>query len=524
MKKILILIISFLPLITFWTWETNISNSWSLENNTQINYTLDISKEIDKKHKNEVSINTSYQIDLSELYENLKIINPSKDFSFSWNLKWAKSQDWVIFERTFSEKWEKELELSIFEINKNDENSEKKLFFSNTYGILVYEKSFFLVYSDEIEENDINSYIDFSKKDWIFINTLGPLNKTDIELTSITNNIDKYEKLWWLKSDFIIVWWSRDFVFNILSNINKELINKENQEQKYNIISLSNYNIDILSSYLRNFLANKFWINKLVLLNENSKYLILKQNLIWDLEKELSENKHDFIDVNLKNNEVNNFFFISKFINNLSNLWYSTNNIYIFLIIPIILTTIIVFKHFIWLSPIWIAIPVFLTLMFFKIWFLLSLFLIFAFICLNLFLSLITDRYNLLYVPRIVFLISINFIFFIILLNIGYTLNIISLNLSDILYFVVFIIISEKMITIITSKDLLEYKESFFYTILISTFCFAILDINPIKILILSFPELLIFLVPINFLIWRFSWLRITEYFRFREIIKNIEE
>jgi len=71
---------------------------------------------------------------------------------------------------------------------------------------------------------------------------------------------------------------------------------------------------------LRNFLANKFWINKLVLLNENSKYLILKQNLISDLEKELTENKHDFIDINLKNNEVNNLFFISKFINNLSNL------------------------------------------------------------------------------------------------------------------------------------------------------------------------------------------------------------
>jgi hypothetical protein len=25
-------------------------------------------------------------------------------------------------------------------------------------------------------------------------------------------------------------------------------------------------------------------------------------------------------------------------------------------------------------------------------------------------------------------------------------------------------------------------------------------------------------------MIWRFTWLRITEYFRFKEIIKNIEE
>lgn len=503
-------------------------SAWENVDISSINYNINVDEEIHKIYKEDVSINTQYQIDLTNLYENLKIINPTKDFKFVWNLKWASSQSWTVYKRIFAEKWEKQLELSIYEKLKNDENTTweigEKVFFNKTYDILVFEKSFFLVYSNEIDENDINSYIDFSKKDWVFINKLGPLNKTDIELTSITNNIEKYEKLWWLKSDYIIVWWARDFVFNILSNINKELSINQNWEKRYNIISLSNYNIDILSSYLRNFLANKSWINKLILLSENSKYLILKENLTWELIKELSKNKHAFKDINLKNNEVNNLFFVSKFINNLSNLWYSINNIYIFLIIPIILTIIIVFKHFVWISPIWISIPLFLTLMFFKIWFLISLFLIFLYICLNLFLSLITYRYNLLYAPKMVFLITINFIFFIILLNIGYSLNIISLNLSDILYFVIFIIISEKMITIITSKDLLEYKESFFWTILISSFCFVLLNINTIKVLTLSFPEIILFLIPINFLIWRFSGLRITEYFRFKEIIKNIEE
>jgi hypothetical protein len=28
----------------------------------------------------------------------------------------------------------------------------------------------------------------------------------------------------------------------------------------------------------------------------------------------------------------------------------------------------------------------------------------------------------------------------------------------------------------------------------------------------------------LNFLIWKFSWLRVTEYFRFREIIQSVEE
>lgn len=529
MKQLLILIFLILPSITFATWEIN-SQTWSLENNSQnINYNIDLNTQIEKQYKKEISINSDYVIDLTDLYENLTILNPEKKFLFDWNLKWASSQSWTVFKRNFSEKWEKELELSIFELSKItdenwNENFDSKLLFNKVFEILVYEKSFFLVYSDEVDESDINNYIDFSKKDGIFINTLWPLNKTDIELTSIINSIDKYEKLWWLKSDFIIVWWSRDFVFNVLSNINKNIALNEDFNKTLNIISISWYNIDILWSYLKNFLSNKSWINKLIILNENSKYLILKQNLIADLEKELSENKHDFIDVNLTNNDVNNFFFVSKFINNLSNLWYSTNSIYMFLIIPFVLTAVIFFKHFIWISPIWIAIPLFITLLFFKLWVFVTLFLIIFYVSLNLFLSMITDRYNLLYAPKMVFLITINIITFVLFINIWYWFWIIWLNASDMLYFIIFILLSEKMINIIISKDLLEYKESFFYTILISLFCFWILSINAIKIITLSYPEIILWLIPINFLIWKFSWLRVTEYFRFKEIIKSIEE
>ncbi len=519
MIKFLILILALIPNISFWTW-TNIEPQKSF-----INLNFELSEEIEKNISSNININNEYIIDLTNIEEKIYFSNPDKKFEFEWTLKSASSQIWPIYKRIFSEKWEKELELNIYEIEKNEENNEetKKLLFNDTYNILVYEKSFFLLYSDEIEKIDINNYIEFSKKDWIFINAIWPLNKTDIELSSILNNIRDYKQTSWVKSDYIIVWWSRDFVFNILSNINKDIsINSSNDN--FNIIWISPYNLNILWSYLKNFLANKTWLNKIVLLNESSKYLILKQNQINDLLIELEENKHEYLDVNLTQNNVKNIFFISKFINNLSNIWYSTNTIYIFLIIPIVLTVIIVFKHFIWLSPIWIVIPLFVTLMFFKLWLVLSLFLIIIFVWLNLFLSLITDRYNLLYAPRMVFLISINIIFFIWILNILYWLKVISLNVSDILYFIIFILLSEKMINIIISKDLTEYKESFLYTILVWIFCYVILSINYIKVITLSYPEIILFLIPINFLIWKFSWLRITEYFRFKEIIKSVEE
>jgi hypothetical protein len=194
------------------------------------------------------------------------------------------------------------------------------------------------------------------------------------------------------------------------------------------------------------------------------------------------------------------------------------------LIIPIILLIITFFKHFIWISPIWIAIPTFLTILFFKLWFFVTLFLIFAYLIVNFSISVITSRYNLLYVPKMTFILTLNIILLVVLINIWYSFNLLSLDLNDTIYFVIFLLISEKVINILLSKDLIEYKWPFFYTLIISIVAFLILSIWGIKILILAYPEFLVFLIPINFLMWRFTWLRMTEYIRFKEVIKNIEE
>lgn len=530
-KTFLFFIILLLPRITFWTGIESKSNTWeTIPIETNIHYTLDISNEIEKEYKDAISINSMYKIDLTHFKTSMEILYPEKEFIFQWNMKWIKSQSWVIFEKVFKEKWEKELELIVNEIIQTNTDSgahytEEKVLLNKIYPILVFEKSFFLIYSDEIEKTDIDNYIEFSKKDGVFINKIGPLTKTDVEISSIMNNIEKYEKEWWLKSDFITFRWSRDFIFNILSKISWEIqANKEFKFKKLNIISISSFNLNILENYLKNFLANKPWLDKIILLNENAKYIILNQNLIDDLKWELTKNKYNFIDVNLQQNKVNTILFISKFINNLSNLGYTTTNIYFFLIIPIILTIIIFFKHFVWLSPIWLVIPLFITLLFFKIGFVIGMILVFFYLCLNLLLSIVVNRYNLLYAPKMAFLLNINIVFFILFINIWYDLHLIVLNLSDVLYFIIFIIMSEKMINILISKDISEYKEAFIYTLFISIFSFFLLNINMVKIIMLAYPEIILILIPINFLIWKFSGLRITEYFRFKEIIKSIEE
>lgn len=529
MKKI-VFIILFLSLFLNVKAEENIVLTWWIDISSEqdISYEFNSDYEVSKYIKTEVSMNTPYELNLTELYNNLKIIYPEKEFRATWDIKWASSQEWFELKRNFREKWQKEILLTIYEINdlvdaNNNPYKEEKIFFEKTFNVLVFEKIIPLIYSEN-QKDEIDSYIEYSKQDWVYIYKIWEIKKDEIETLNITNNLTTFNNLSWLKSDYIWIWWDRDFVFDILWKINSETATSWDKDFKLNIVVISPYNIDVLKNYLRNFLTNKNWIQKIILLNENSKFLILKQNYIEDLIKNLDENKHEYIDIDVKSSWINKMFFISNFVNSLSNLWYSSESIYLFLLIPFLFTIISFFKHFIWISPIWIVIPVFLTILFLKVWVLVTLILLWVYLTLNLLISVITSRYNLLYTPKVSFIISINVIAFICLFNFVNSYSIINLSFNDMIYFTVFIIISEKIINILLSKDLSEYKESFFYTIWISLFCFLIFYIWTIKIFLLAYPEVIMLLVPINFLIWRFTWLRVTEYFRFKEIIKNIEE
>jgi hypothetical protein len=70
----------------------------------------------------------------------------------------------------------------------------------------VYEKSIALILSQDIKKSEIENYIQFSKTDGIYIYQIGPLNKTDIELTSILTSIQNYKKIPGLKSDYVAIW------------------------------------------------------------------------------------------------------------------------------------------------------------------------------------------------------------------------------------------------------------------------------------------------------------------------------
>lgn len=479
-------------------------------------------KEYQILHSEDIELSEEYKINLSKLDLELSNKFPNEKIIFEW-ISGEEIENWRVFKETYKNVWIKNVTLNIY---SQENESTRTLLHSQDFRFLVYDKTIPLIISSEISDPALDDYVNSFKVYGIKIDILWRLSPEDLELFTILPELDRYNLKKGLKADYVALWWGKDFVFDIISKLSREIqlssSNVRDKELKYSLYVFSTFNINVLSSYLDNFLWNKPWIDKLIIASEHKA----TENAIKiaEVQKSLEARAFDHIDVNLENTNISKFKFISEFISNFSNKGYDINSIYIILIIPFILTVIAFFKHFIGLWTTWILVPLFLVILSIKVWIYLTLLAFVFLVVINLWLSRITARSTLLYTPKITFLITFNLLLFILWVNILEYLGYEELSVTDSIYMVLFVLISERLIWIITSKEFWEYKMSLLNTIIVFLFCYAIFTLPEIKVLLLAYPEILIILLPLNFLIWKFTGLRVTEYFRFREIIRNIEE
>ncbi len=458
------------------------------------------------------------KIDASGIENDLKK-NSNAEFEFEWNLKGSSTKIGNIYEQTFDNYGKKNINLNVY----LKENNEKKLITSRDISLFVYKSKTNLIFDTDINNDLLLRYKEKSLDEWVFIEEVLKTNETNIQknniLHLITSQTDLNEDQW----NYITIWWNKDFLFSVLSNINKE-IESTNSEQILNIALLSPLSTDVLENYFRNFLSNKEWIDTILLLPESSRSQIwLNPENIISLENNLQKNGYEYLNINTTS-QISEILFISKFINILSNKWFATSDIFLVILIPFLFTWLSFMKHLVGLSPVGSIIPIMLTLSLFQIWIIATLVLLGSIIILNLILSKITNKYTLLYTPKMSFIMIINIIVAIILINSLIQYNLLEVNMTDITFIILFVIICERLITVVLSKEFWEYKYNLLNTVSFAAVGYLIFSFSFIQTTILAYPEIILLLVPVNFIVGRFTWLRITEYFRFREVIKNIEE
>jgi len=438
-------------------------------------------------------------------------------YTYIWDIFNEWSFPGTSLNLSFDSYGEKNISLGIYQ---TWEESEEILVARRDFSLFVYKDSLPVLISTEIESTELILFEENAKNVWTYIYKIWVISEEDINIEDISTLFVEYSELFSNSSDYLVVWWEKEFLLSALSKISRE----ESDNKVQNFVLVSSYNGQILQNFLWNSLAWKDFINTAFIIDDSIiNRLFQNATNINTLEADLLQNEYNFLSIS-ERMSISPYYFISSFISSLSDNGVTTSQLYIILLLPIFLTVVAVSKHLIWISPVGTIIPVFIAILYIQIWIFFTTFLLLFIVCINILLSSLVSRYTLLYTPKVTFLTIINFIIFIIFFNFAYSQGFIEISSESILYVVLFFIVAERLITLITSKELREYKKSLYWTLLVSIFCVLLYNIDFFLIFLTAYPETLIILIPFNFFLWRFTGLRVSEYFRFREVYKNIEE
>jgi len=491
-------------------------SAFALEENT-VNLWYEVNTELTIDFQENSSIDEVFTINIDDLAADIKLQYPDNSVEYSWDIFGEAPQSWTWLTIQFKTPGKKQISLNAY----IDEWEDKKLIYNTSFFPLIYSSSVPLLYDTRIDSDTIENYKKAAEDSWVYLYDIGSFGDDSILASQIQEKIQSYQNLAWNKSNYIVLWWEKEFLFSILSSL--DFNNKENEEW-YNFVLLSWYNNNILRNYIENSIAWKNIVKQGFIVDDLARLQIIKHpNTIWELQSRLDVSSYEYLTIDI-NPEISPILFISHFIKEVSNSWVSNSDIYILLLIPIFLTLVAVFKHVIGISTLGSIIPAFMAVLFLKLWLLFTFIVIVFLLVFNLLIAKFISKYTLLYTPKVTFITIANIVFFMLFYQALQYTDLIHIDLENILYVVLFFVVSEKMISIICTKEFREYKKSLLWTIVVALICFTFFYLNSFLVFLFAYPEILLILIPFNFYLWRFTWLRITEYFRFNEIFKNIEE
>lgn len=463
-----------------------------------------------------IHINQEVLIDVSPLEALLKKDFPDASLDFTWDIYSQPRQTWTLLKTSFVDSWNKTIQLSIY----NTEEDTQNLLYSMSIDTFVYEASFPLLISSTIAQDSLNKLLNDAKELGVYIDIIWEYNEENIDGSEIMSQLASYSLLPYDTSDYVVIWGEKEFLFSSLSGIYTALWDS----QKINFVLVSSYNTSILKNYIWNNISWKDFIDTAFILDNTLLFQILKNpHSISNLQREVENNSYSYTALG-ENIVISPVLFVSQFVNKLSNMWISNSDIYIILLLPIFLTIIGIAKHMVGISTLWSIIPIFMTLLYIKMGILFVLGLLFFLLIINILISKFSGKYTLLYTPKVSFITIINILAFMLVYNLAVSYEIVHFRIDNILYVALFFIVAEKLITIITSKEFREYKKSITWTVIVSLACLLVYYLDSFRIFLIAYPEILLIFIPINFFLGRFTGLRITEYLRFREIIKSVEE
>lgn len=215
----------------------------------------------------------------------------------------------------------------------------------------------------------------------------------------------------------------------------------------------------------------------------------------------------------------------------------SENLINLLLLIPFIAFAISFSKQVLGISTVGVYLPLLLTIAMHIIGIKLGVITFVTVLVISSIISEMLNRVRLLYSPRSSLIMGLTSIIYILILSVLVKLNLIEIyvSLSLIMPIIVIVSFSEKFGSIVSSKGVKSCFAISIQTLLVTIITYLItggsieflntvVTVKVFKNLITNNPEILFLILILTFMSGRYNGLQVSEYFKFRRILDNLEE
>lgn len=213
--------------------------------------------------------------------------------------------------------------------------------------------------------------------------------------------------------------------------------------------------------------------------------------------------------------------FMSYTINFMVNKGVPINTIFLILIIPVIATIIALFRQVIGIKAFGLYIPTILTLAFLVTGIKYGLIIFVSILVVATLIRYLLKFLRILYLPRMAIVLTATAIAIFVMFALGAYTQRTGFIVISIFPILIIAILTEEFVKVQIEKGLWTAVQLALETLIISTLCYFLVSWETLRTFILSYPETVLLTIPINYLLGKWTGLRLSEFIRFKQLRKH---
>jgi uncharacterized protein with transglutaminase domain len=198
-----------------------------------------------------------------------------------------------------------------------------------------------------------------------------------------------------------------------------------------------------------------------------------------------------------------------------------TNTIVLILLLPVLATIVVAFRYLVGLSGIGLLVPIALSITLLATDVTPGFIMLAAIIVASLISRFFLKRFPIMQMPKVALSMLMVAIFLLLALTISSIYGIIDVRNLSIFPILLFILLSDRIVTIFLERDFIETIQTTIITLFLAILGFLLLTWEQLRLFTLIYPEWILLLIPINIMIGRYFGLRMTEYIKFQPVLRH---